>query len=337
MLHTDLVLRDLWLPKEHFLHLHLAPGEISEQQIQANLRVRVIDETRDEKIYNLNFSASQTVAQVKREVASVTDIPVFRQSWTGWPEQTKDSLSLIKIGLEANATLRVRRDEPAPSVPVLLDDSIKADDSIEDEDEDVDYDESMEYDDFLSQSLTVSPSRFRLQPLLPDNFGDETLAGIKFGEEFGNRYGQAKPHFFLGSLEDAFIEALGEERMVAVYLHHDSSVFTHVFCTQVLCSPPVLSLLAEHVTVWGWDLTRESNRHRCLSMLARQLGSVASSTLRETLNYSGRNFEVDRLPLLILIGDLRGSMEIVKVKSNLLIKFALTTYNPEYPWESDAG
>ena len=273
----------------------------------------MIDETRDEKMYNLNFSASQTVAQVKREVASVTDIPVFRQSWTGWPEQTKDSLSLIKIGLEANAELRVRRDEPAPSVPVLLDDSIKADDSIEDEDEDVDYDESMEYDDFLSQSLTVSPSRFRLQPLLPDNFGDETLAGIKFGEEFGNRYGQAKPHFFPGSLEDAFIEALEEERMVAVYLHHDSSVFTHVFCTQVLCSPPVLSLLAEHVTVWGWDLTRESNRHRCLSMLARQLGSVASSTLRETLNYSGRNFEVDRLPLLILIGDLRGSMEIVKV------------------------
>ena len=34
--------------------------------------------------------------------------------------------------------------------------------------------------------------RSGIQPLLPDDFGDEALAGIKFGEEFGNRYGETK-------------------------------------------------------------------------------------------------------------------------------------------------
>ena len=61
--------------------------------------------------------------------------------------------------------------------------------------------------------------------------------GIKFGEEFGNRYGQPTPAFFPGSLEDALADAcnkpVSERKMLAVYLHHDSSVLTNVFCTQV--------------------------------------------------------------------------------------------------------
>ena len=149
----------------------------------------------------------------------------------------------------------------------------------------------------------VKTTRSGIQPLLPDDFGDEALAGIKFGEEFGNRYGELKldlesnwsqrtemliqakfpghphPQFFPGSLEDALGEACNkyvvfdillsfslkcychifywvktrvsyvfliessllnlrptsERRMLAVYLHHDSSVLTNVFCTQVTC------------------------------------------------------------------------------------------------------
>ena len=41
--------------------------------------------------------------------------------------------------------------------------------------------------------------RSGIEPLLPDDFGDEALAGIKFAEEFTNRYGQPSPHFFPGS------------------------------------------------------------------------------------------------------------------------------------------
>ena len=84
------LLSELNLPKENFLYL-LTPeippillnGE-NDQQIQADmsLRITVIDEFHD-KTYNLNFPGSHTVLQVKRDVAAVTDIPVFRQSWKG--------------------------------------------------------------------------------------------------------------------------------------------------------------------------------------------------------------------------------------------------------------
>ena len=80
-------------------------------------------------------------------------------------------------------------------------------------------------------------SRSGIQPLLPDDFGDEALAGLKFAEEFGNRYGTPHPGFFPGSLNDAISESCtkpaSERKMLAVYLHHDSSVLTNVFCTQV--------------------------------------------------------------------------------------------------------
>ena len=110
--------------------------------------------------------------------------------------------------------------------------------------------------------------------------------------------------------------------MLAIYLHHDSSVLTNVFCTQVnnrliifahyysalyqvLCTEAVLSLLMETVTIWGWDLTYSSNKQRFLEMVSRHFGSVASSTVR--------NFGVERLPLVILIAKLRGNMEIFQV------------------------
>ena len=54
--------------------------------------------------------------------------------------------------------------------------------------------------------IKIICSRSGIQPLLPDDFGDEALAGIKFGEEFGNRYGQPRPQFFPGSLDDALTD-----------------------------------------------------------------------------------------------------------------------------------
>jgi hypothetical protein len=40
-----------------------------------------------------------------------------------------------------------------------------------------------------------------------DDYGDETLAAIKFGEEFAARYGQPHPQFFPGSLDQAIRES----------------------------------------------------------------------------------------------------------------------------------
>ena len=76
-----------------------------------NLRVTIIDEAHDNKIYNLTFPGSHTVVQVtgsdmkiethasfkqvKRDVATVTDIPVFRQSWTGDKDTDIDVITHI--------------------------------------------------------------------------------------------------------------------------------------------------------------------------------------------------------------------------------------------------
>merc|ERR1712224_355203 len=80
-------------------------------------------------------------------------------------------------------------------------------DDAEDMDE---YNDSDDYDDppeimdeesdlFMSSgagpSSDVSMNR-RPAPLLPDDYGDETMAAIRFSEEFSSRYGRPHPEFF---------------------------------------------------------------------------------------------------------------------------------------------
>merc|ERR550519_469966 len=326
------LLQELNLPKENFLYLltpeipsQLQNGDEEVIPTDINLRVTVVDDYHD-KTYNLNFPGSHTVLQVKRDVSTVTDIPVFRQSWTGWPEHSNDDLSLIQIGLATDSTLRVTlvrkhdgddagpsRAGAGPSMPIVLDDTVVLSDTAQSDvevsdDEYQDAPEPMEDDDFFLSQAEVA-TRSGIQPLLPDDFGDEALAGIKFGEEFGNRYGHPHPQFFPGSLEDALGEACNkptsERRMLAVYLHHDSSVLTNVFCTQVFCAEAVLGLLNENFVTWGWDLTYSSNKQRLLDMISRHFGSVASSTIR--------NFSIEKLPLVILVAKLKGNLEIFQV------------------------
>jgi len=312
------LLSEMNLPKENFLYLltpelpTVTPGTEDDpgSSAEANYKLTIIDEHEGGKMYNLTFPGRHTVNQVKRDVATVTGIPVFRQEWTGWPEDTNDELSLLQISLPIVHTLTVtqvvRHDGPSGSSqrPIVLDDTANSDVEISDDDYQ-DAPEPMDDDDFL----LAQPSRSGIQPLLPDDFGDEALAGIKFGEEFGNRYGHPHPQFFPGSLEDALGEACNkptsERRMLAVYLHHDSSVLTNVFCTQVFCAEAVLGLLSQNFVTWGWDLTYPSNKQRLLDMISRHFGSVASATIR--------NFSIEKLPLVILVAKLKGNMEIIQV------------------------
>ena len=39
--------------------------------------------------------------------------------------------------------------------------------------------------------------------------------------------------------------------MLALYLHHDSSVLTNVFCTQVLCADPVIGMYIVQYTLYS--------------------------------------------------------------------------------------
>ena len=100
------------------------------------------------------------------------------------------------------------------------------------------------------------------------------------------RYGTDHPLFFIGSFEDALKESLHckakdvrtscsdfnstlstlnlfvclQRRLLAIYLHHDGSILSNVFCSQILCADAVVSYLSNHFVLWAWDVTLPKNK-----------------------------------------------------------------------------
>lgn len=98
---------------------------------------------------------------------------------------------------------------------------------------------------------------------------------------------------------------LFQRRILAVYLHHDASVLTNVFCTQLLGFESIMHMLENNFILWGWDITFESNRTKLQHSVNNCLGSTAAMSLR--------NIPVDRLPAIILIMKIRSTTEIFSV------------------------
>ena len=59
---------------------------------------------------------------------------------------------------------------------------------------------------------------------------------------------------------DYYVEL--QRKLLAVYLHHDGSILSNVFCSQALCQVSVVDYLSANFIVWGWDLTHEANKAR---------------------------------------------------------------------------
>lgn len=53
-----------------------------------------------------------------------------------------------------------------------------------------------------------------------------------------------------------------QRKLLAIYLHHDESVLTNVFCSQMLCAESIVSYLSQNFITWAWDMTKEANRAR---------------------------------------------------------------------------
>jgi hypothetical protein len=90
---------------------------------------------------------------------------------------------------------------------------VDSDNDLDEDDDDMDVhnvtDDHM--DDYFSPVSDSDPSSTRrIQALLPDDYGDEAMAGIRFAEEFANRYGAPHPIFFPGSLDDAIKESCNQ-------------------------------------------------------------------------------------------------------------------------------
>ncbi|XP_063795634.1 FAS-associated factor 1 isoform X2 [Pseudophryne corroboree] len=312
------VLRSLHLPKNNSLYV-LTPeipipsmsSQSGSQQESLNQNYMLIITHREvQKEYNLQFSGSCTIQEVKRNVYDLTSIPVRHQLWEGWPASAQnDTMTLASSGLNfpCHRLTVARRTSPVQT----REQSEECTDihMISDSDGD-DFEDATEFgvDDGEIFGM-ASSSALRKSPMMPENADNEADALLQFTAEFSSRYGECHPVFFIGSLEASFQEAFygkaRERKLLAIYLHHDESVLTNVFCSQMLCAESIVSYLSQNFITWAWDMTREANRARFLTFCTRHFGSVVTQTVRSQ--------KTDQFPLFLIIMGKRSSNEVLNV------------------------
>ncbi|PKU35543.1 hypothetical protein llap_14153 [Limosa lapponica baueri] len=127
-----------------------------------------------------------------------------------------------------------------------------------------DFEDATEFGVDDGEMFGVASSALRKSPMMPENAENEGDALLQFTAEFSSRYGDCHPVYFIGSLEAAFQEAFygkaRDRKLLAIYLHHDESVLTNVFCSQMLCAESIVSYLSQNFITWAWDMTKEANR-----------------------------------------------------------------------------
>uniref|UniRef100_A0A8D1GUA5 Fas associated factor 1 n=1 Tax=Sus scrofa TaxID=9823 RepID=A0A8D1GUA5_PIG len=337
------VLKSLHLPKNNSLYVltpDLPPPSSSshagalQESLNQNFML-IITHREVQREYNLNFSGSSTIQEVKRNVYDLTSIPVRHQLWEGWPTSaTDDSMCLAESGLSypCHRLTVGRRSSPTQTRELSEEQSTDVH-MVSDSDGD-DFEDASEFGVDDGEVFGMASSALRKSPmnvmwfvfcvylfwffvfvfsfvcfLVPENAENEGDALLQFTAEFSSRYGDCHPVFFIGSLEAAFQEAFyvkaRDRKLLAIYLHHDESVLTNVFCSQMLCAESIVSYLSQNFITWAWDLTKDANRARFLTMCNRHFGSVVAQTIRTQ--------KTDQFPLFLIIMGKRSSNEVLNV------------------------
>ncbi|KAF5282552.1 hypothetical protein FQA39_LY04959 [Lamprigera yunnana] len=307
-------LAKLKIPKENTLQLHVKPsdsGFVAEDESEMTERltgtyILKVTEESTNKQFSLNYTGTKPILEVKTDVYTLTDIHVRNQLWRGWPPNIDDKTMLALSGINfPEHELSVKR---CPVTNHTREKKINNTVEIHDSDDD-------EFED-ATETFTVDDEMFidnvssrRIEPLIPEHVEDEIVGSISFSEQFTARYGENHPTFFQGTLDDALKEACPksakDRKILAVYLHHDASVLSNVFCTQLLGFDSVIQTIEANFILWGWDLTFESNRTRLQNSVNQCLGSTAAVSLR--------NIPVDKLPAIIIIMRIRLSTDVFSV------------------------
>ncbi|KAM3960359.1 fas associated factor casp [Aphomia sociella] len=306
---SSAALGSLGLPPNAVLRLKAAEQLMADDEVAERLTTTyVLRVKHDEKDYTLTYPGTKTVQEVKNDIYSLTDIPARHQVWTGWPTVTGlDDTVLAMVGLDLpQHQLTVKRassNRQKEYERIILESSDSENSSVEEIGDSADVFTS-EDDMFVD---LVHPER--LQPLMSEHVEDEALGCIEFAQRFRARYGPNTPNFFEGTLQDAIKEAClrpaKERKLLGLYLHHEQSVLSNVFCAQLLGCEAVLQTLATNFIVYGWDLTHPDNNNMLLNSVANALGPVASMTIR--------SIPMDRLPALVIIMRVRSNTEIYSV------------------------
>ncbi|XP_078352953.1 FAS-associated factor 1-like [Oculina patagonica] len=263
--------------------------------------------------FNLPYALTKTIGEVKTDILSLSGVPCRYQCWSGWPDNVTDdmcladanlsfpvhSLTMKKSGQDTSSECKEASTSKARVIDVDMEGN---DDSSENEDPSFHVDD----DDMFCD---VAATRSQISEMLEDGCTDAAENLVKFTTQFEERYGEIHPHFYMGPLTEAIKEAGGasakERRPLLVYLHHDGSILTNVFCSQLICSETIVNYISGNFVVWAWDMTHDTNRTRFLDMVTQHFGSVAASTVR--------GFGAEQYPLLLVGLKNRSAMEICSV------------------------
>ncbi|XP_076439934.1 FAS-associated factor 1-like [Babylonia areolata] len=317
----SMVLRDLYLPKDNVLYL-LTPqlcspsdtsltsdsgGPVSHRHDEYKLKV-VFNKGSKYNVYNLNVKGSRTVGQVKQDMYSIINVPVRLQHWDGFPSTVADETSICDTGIEyPSAEFEVHEKVPASSSTHSTK-STRSHQSTEPMDSESEEDilEVETEEDFFDTNEDLPQSR-RHEPLMLTSHGTEIEALEHFSHEFGQRYGEMHPVFYIGSLDDAIKDALQcralDRKLLALYLHHDNSIQAHVFCSQLLCSESIVNYLSSNFITWAWDLTHPDNMDRLVTSATRHFGSIAANQIR--------SYRTEQLPALLIISRSKATNEVL--------------------------
>ncbi|XP_068175388.1 FAS-associated factor 1 [Antennarius striatus] len=311
------VLRSLHLPKNNSLYVltpDIAPTASTSKNstLQESLNqnfLLVISHREAQRDYNLNFPGSRTIQEVKRNISDLTNIPVRHQQWEGWPTSASDdsmTLAVSGISYPCHHLSVCRRSLPAnPQEPT----EECADVHMVSDSEGDDFEDASEFGVDDSEMFGMGSSTCRKSPMMPENSDNEADALLHFTAEFSSRYGETHPMFYIGSLEaasqEAFYGKARDRKLLAIYLHNDDSVLSNVFCSQMMCADSIVSYLSQNFITWAWDVTKETNKARLLTMCTRHFGSVVTQTIR--------TYKTDQFPLLLIVMGKRTSNEVLNV------------------------
>lgn len=311
------VLRSLHLPKNNSLYVltpDIAPTASTSKNsaLQESLNqnfLLVISHREAQRDYSLNFPGSRTIQEVKRNISDLTNIPVRHQQWGGWPASASDdsmTLAVSGISYPCHHLSVCRRSSPANSQEPTEE---CADVHMVSDSEGDDFEDASEFGVDDSEMFGMGSSTCRKSPMMPENSENEADALLHFTAEFSSRYGETHPMFYIGSLEaasqEAFYGKARDRKLLAIYLHNDDSVLSNVFCSQMMCADSIVSYLSQNFITWAWDVTKEANKARLLTMCTRHFGSVVTQTIR--------TYKTDQFPLLLIVMGKRTSNEVLNV------------------------
>uniref|UniRef100_A0A8C4IXL5 Fas (TNFRSF6) associated factor 1 n=1 Tax=Dicentrarchus labrax TaxID=13489 RepID=A0A8C4IXL5_DICLA len=298
-----------FIPISNFLNL-LFPSSFSALQESLNQNfLLVISHREAQRDYSLNFPGSRTIQEVKRNISDLTNIPVRHQQWEGWPASASDdsmTLAVSGISYPCHHLSVCRRSSPANSQEPTEE---CADVHMVSDSEGDDFEDASEFGVDDSEMFGMGSSTCRKAPMMPENSENEADALLHFTAEFSSRYGETHPMFYIGSLEaasqEAFYGKARDRKLLAIYLHNDDSVLSNVFCSQMMCADSIVSYLSQNFITWAWDVTKEANKARLLTMCTRHFGSVVTQTIR--------TYKTDQFPLLLIVMGKRTSNEVLNV------------------------